>query len=117
MTKKIIIFSTLIMLILSIFTSFCYADEEPLLTQETAVENTNTNSTKNTTSNTTNSTTSSAPKTIDDPSYQTSTKVSSVNYSNLPEANLGLNNILCIILISVGILLILFAIAILIRIR
>ena len=37
--------------------------------------------------------------------------------SNLPEANLGLNNILNVILISIGILLILFAIAILIRLK
>lgn len=37
--------------------------------------------------------------------------------SNLPEANLGLNNILNVILISIGVLLILFAIAILIRLK
>ena len=37
--------------------------------------------------------------------------------SKLPEANLGLNNILNVILISIGILLILFAIAILIRLK
>ena len=36
------------------------------------------------------------------------------NYSN---ANLELNNILCVILISIGVLLILFAIAILIRLK
>ena len=36
---------------------------------------------------------------------------------NYSQANLELNNILCIILISIGILLILFAIAILIRIK
>ena len=37
--------------------------------------------------------------------------------SKLPEANLGLNNILNVILISIGVLLILFAIAILIRLK
>lgn len=37
--------------------------------------------------------------------------------SSLPEASLGLNNILNILLIAVGILLILLAIAILIRLR
>ena len=37
--------------------------------------------------------------------------------SSIPEANLGLNNILCIILIAIGILIILLAIAILIRLK
>lgn len=46
------------------------------------------------------------------------TQVTSVtSMSNLPEANLGLNNILNVILISIGVLLILFAIAILIRLK
>jgi hypothetical protein len=43
------------------------------------------------------------------------TSVTSLN--NLPEANLGLNNVLNVILISIGVLLILFAIAILIRLK
>jgi hypothetical protein len=43
------------------------------------------------------------------------TSVTALN--NLPEANLGLNNILNVILISLGVLLILFAIAILIRLK
>lgn len=47
-----------------------------------------------------------------------STKVTGVNpIASLPEANLGLNNILSILLIAIGILLILFAIAILIRLK
>jgi hypothetical protein len=88
------------------FAGYCYADEE----LEPVQENVTNESSKNITP--------SAPMTIDDPSYQsTSTRVSTVNYSNLPEANLGLNNILCIILISIGVLLILFAIAILIRLN
>lgn len=46
------------------------------------------------------------------------TTVTSVtSLSNLPEANLGLNNILNILLIAIGFLLILFAIAILIRLK
>lgn len=45
----------------------------------------------------------------------TGTKVTSIN--SYEEANLQLNNILCIILISIGFLLILFAIAILIRLK
>lgn len=43
------------------------------------------------------------------------TKVSNIN--SYEQANLQLNNILCIILISIGVLLILFAIAILIRLK
>lgn len=45
------------------------------------------------------------------------TVTSVTSLSNLPEANLGLNNILNVILIAVGFLLILFAIAILIRLK
>lgn len=48
-------------------------------------------------------------------SYQSNARVSTV--SSIPEANLGLNNILCVILIAIGILIILLAIAILIRIK
>ena len=44
-----------------------------------------------------------------------SARVSSL--SSIPEANLGLNNVLCIILIAIGVLIILLAIAILIRIK
>lgn len=45
--------------------------------------------------------------------YNSNARVSTV--SSIPEANLGLNNVLCVILIAIGILLILLAIAILIR--
>lgn len=48
---------------------------------------------------------------------QVATVTSVTSLSNLPEANLGLNNILNILLISIGVLLILFAIAILIRLK
>lgn len=37
--------------------------------------------------------------------------------SSIPEANLGLNNVLCIILIALGVLIVLLAIAILIRLK
>lgn len=47
--------------------------------------------------------------------YHSNSRVSTV--SSIPEANLGLNNILCIILIAIGILIILLAIAILLRIK
>lgn len=45
----------------------------------------------------------------------TSTTVSTIN--SYEEANLSLNNILCIILIAIGVLIILLSIAILIRIK
>lgn len=48
---------------------------------------------------------------------QSTTVTSVTSLSNLPEANLGLNNILNILLIAIGFLLILFAIAILIRLK
>ena len=48
---------------------------------------------------------------------QAATVTSVTSLSNLPEANLGLNNILNILLIAIGFLLILFAIAILIRLK
>lgn len=63
---------------------------------------------------TTTNTSSSSSSTYPDISAQV-TKVDTL--SNLPEANLGLNNILNVILISIGVLLILFAIAILIRLK
>lgn len=48
---------------------------------------------------------------------QAATVTNVTTLSNLPEANLGLNNILNVLLIAIGILLILFAIAILIRLK
>lgn len=48
---------------------------------------------------------------------QAATVTSVTNLNNLPEANLGLNNILNVLLIAIGFLLILFAIAILIRLK
>jgi hypothetical protein len=70
---------------------------------EVYVENTTTNTaTQNTVSNNTS----------------TSSKISSYSTgSTLPEANLGLNNILNVILIAIGTILILLAIAILIRLK
>lgn len=60
-------------------------------------------------SNTANNSTSNSS------TYNSNARVSTV--SSIPEANLGLNNVLCVILIAIGILLILLAIAILIRIK
>ena len=93
MTKKIFIIMILLMLMFQIFSNVVYADE--MLVEETNTESSN-----------------------DSGGTITSTKVTRANpLSNLPEAELGLNNILSIILISIGVLLILFAIAILIKLR
>ena len=73
--------------------------------------NSTNNTTQNTSSNTATNTNSSVPTT----STTNSATVSSI--SNLPEANLGLSNILNIILIVLGILLILLGIAIFIRLK
>ena len=52
------------------------------------------------------------------PNYVSSSPSARINtISTVAEANLGLNNILCIILIAIGILIILLAIAILIRLK
>lgn len=56
---------------------------------------------------------SDAGSSLDTLSTSNVTKISSLN--SYEQANLELNNILCIILIAIGVLLILFAIALLIR--
>jgi len=88
MTKKILIISIVFLLLINVFSGFVYAD----ISDDVLDEN-------------------------GDVASATSTaKVTSSNpFSNLPEANLGLNNVLSIILICIGILLILLAIAILIK--
>ena len=73
---------------------------------------TNTTNTENT-SNTNEEETSSTSSSLSSGSQVTGVS----NRSSLPEANLGLNNILSILLIAIGFLLILFAIAILIRLK
>ena len=75
----------------------------------------NTSNSSNT-ANTSNSNTATAPTNT---SSSTSNSSSSTNtttiQSSLPESDLGISNVLCIILIAIGVLLILLAIAILIR--
>ncbi len=67
--------------------------------------------------NTTNNTTTNTP-TPSSSTFLTNNGVTSVStVSDYSEANLGLNNILNIILIAIGVLIILFAIAILIRLK
>jgi cytoskeletal protein RodZ len=86
------------------------------LQTSSSVSNSSTNQSENSTSQSTDTqttTSSSSAKTTSG-----STKVTGISaLSSLPEANLGLNNILSILLIAIGFLLILFAIAILIRLK
>ena len=49
--------------------------------------------------------------------FSPSTKTSVTNINSYENANLQLNNVLCIILIAIGVVLILFAIAVLISLR
>ena len=60
---------------------------------------------------------STASQSSADSVTNTNSSTNSNTLSGLPEANLGLNNILSILLIAIGFLLILFAIAILIRLK
>ena len=95
MKSKAFKITLIISIILLLFTSLAFATEN---------EESNNISTENSIS---------AEEALED--VATVTSVTSL--SNLPEANLGLNNILNVILIAVGFLLILFAIAILIRLK
>ena len=101
--KIILIVSILFFLNFNI--SFATSDEENI----NEIQDTETVSTTDSTSETTNSVTSS---------HTSNYGVTSVNRINsYSEANLELNNILNIILIAIGTLIILFAIAILIRLK
>lgn len=85
----------------------------------TNLENQDTNSSETNTENVskTNNTVSNT-STKSSTTSSGSSKVTGVStLAGLPEANLGLNNILSILLIAIGVLLILFAIAILIRLK
>lgn len=89
--------------------------EDQALTQNDEDNSSNensTNSTNNDSSEVVNETSSSSLSTLSPSSV---TSVSNVN--SYEEANLQLNNILSIILIAIGVLLILFAIAILIKLK
>ena len=106
MNKKIIFSFLLIFLILTFFAFTSYATEP----QNTDIVEADTTSD---TSSSENNVTYRPQSSNVNSSYVTSVSPVSSQY----EANLGLNNILSILLISVGILLILFGIAILIRIK
>ncbi len=124
MSKSLKIFFIMVIILMVILPNFI---------QATSIDMNLTNDLNNSITNNTNSSTitnssnnnelnqnlinSSIQNTINPDSqtyYQSST---TGTLSNLPEANLGLSNILCIILIVIGVLLILLAIAILIRLK
>ena len=97
MNSKVFKIILIIGIILLVFTATAFADEN---------------------NNEENSVISSENTVSDEDTLDNVATVTSVtSLSNLPEANLGLNNILNILLLTVGFLLILFAIAILIRLK
>lgn len=105
MSKILNIILVLLLVLLLIYPNFVHAiDVNMNLTNN--LSGTNTSQTNITNPSLTNTT---------GPYSSTSGSISTLN--NLPEAELGLTNILCIILIVIGILLILLAIAILIRLK
>lgn len=106
MNKKIILSFLIIFLIFTLFSFYSYATEN---------ENTDdvVSDTVSDTTTSENNVTYRPQSSSTNSSYVTSVSPVSSEY----EANLGLNNILSILLISIGILLILFSIAILIRIK
>lgn len=106
-------------LLLSFYCVTSFAVEVDMNTINNQLYNNTTNNTENTSNtqvstNTTTNTNSQTTNTISTITPSTQTRVS---VSELPEANLGLTNILNIILIVVGALLILLSIAILIRLK
>ena len=111
MIKNLKIFSIIgLLLILLSFTTNVLAVDMNIT--ETNTQNTSNASNTSNNSNTTNSTNTQANTS----SSSSSASTNSVTVQGgLPESNLGISNILSIILIAIGVLLILLAIAILIR--
>lgn len=111
--RKIIVSFLIALLILSFFSLNILATEN--LGNENPSEDTTLSDTASDTTNISESNVTYRPQSSSDNGSSFITSVSPV--SSEYEANLGLNNILSILLISIGILLILFSIAILIRIK
>ena len=114
-TFKIIIISLILVLAINTITSNAASinmnlEAENAVTDENPEESTNSTDT-NTVSNTTN-TTSNTTSTDSNSGTDSATVT---NLSSLPESELGLSNIINILLIAVGVILIFLAIAILIR--
>lgn len=111
--KKIISCIVIFFILFNYSCVMATSDEELNYSEEEYSENTS-RSVQDTETNlpVTNETTSSSLSTL---APSTVTSVSNIN--SYEQANLDLNNILSIILIAIGVLLILFAIAILIRLK
>lgn len=119
MTKKI--FILLILLFIFVLNPVFAANDIDmnLSSDNTATSDANNSSTNTTTNTDTNNATNESSTNTQ---TNSSNSISNSNYSStvgsyLPEAELGLNNILNILLIVVGVLLILLSIAILIRLK
>ena len=118
--KNFLIASIISLIIVALFATRCFAVVPGIdmnLTGDTATNNTDTasNSTTNSTSSALNNTANTNAQTTTGTSSSSSGTVSSI--SSLPESELGFTNILNILLITVGVILILLAIAILIKIK
>ncbi|MGN1327693.1 MAG: hypothetical protein ACI4VQ_06450 [Clostridia bacterium] len=115
MNKSLKIMLVTLLLVFLVFSSNCFAVNIDMnLASDLADEGTNVSNT-NVTSNT-----SSATSTTSTANANTDVSTDSVTFSNLsslPESELGLTNILNILLIAVGFVLVLLAIAILIKIK
>lgn len=122
-------FSIICLMCILLFASYSFAIDLNL-TDENQSSSTNTSTTNNTTdtnstndsSNTSSSTNTSSENTTNttnttNPTNKVTNPKDSTTVTNLPESNLGLANILNILLIVIGILLILLAIAILIKLK
>lgn len=104
--KKIVSILGFVFLLLVLINSFVYAADDINMNLTT----------NNFTSNETGTNTSvPAPTTNTSTNNSTSANISSI--TSLPEASLGLSNILNILLVVVGVLLVLLSIAILIRLK
>lgn len=105
----------LLMIILSNFVQATSIDMNLTNTSSNNVSNDVNQNISNTSNNSTENTNTNLPITSNQQTTFESNATTSL--SNLPEANLGLSNILSIILIVIGVLLIFLAIAILIRLK
>ena len=114
--------------VLAVDTNINATSSEDLLSNTTSTTNTSDTSNSTNTTNATNSTNSTNSSNVSNSTNSTNTtanttasSTSSANTNSitvqggLPESDLGISNILSIILIAIGVLLILLAIAILIR--
>lgn len=123
--QKILKILFILTLSVIMFTNFTYAtDIDPTALNDnysnsitTNSINNSINSTNNSINNSVNSTNNSTTSTLKPVTTNPSSVTSITSDNSLPEANLGFTNILNIVLIVIGVLLILLAIAILVRLK